>query len=160
MKESELKAEPPISSSPISPLYAGSVAIGSDASVTGLPSPPVQVRPSPSKQLGAIPGARPPQALCASPTPRPGGNNSKTYSFVSLPGNAVKKRPRRRYDEIERLYQCKCVPSPVSRFPSLAVCSPCHSCFRTYHSASRRIASPFPRFILPHMFGIALRSVI
>ncbi|KZT69248.1 hypothetical protein DAEQUDRAFT_636399, partial [Daedalea quercina L-15889] len=32
--------------------------------------------------------------------------NGKTYSFVSLPGNAVKKRPRRRYDEIERLYQC------------------------------------------------------
>ncbi|KIM58974.1 hypothetical protein SCLCIDRAFT_94856, partial [Scleroderma citrinum Foug A] len=31
---------------------------------------------------------------------------SKQYSFVSLPGNAVKKRPRRRYDEIERLYQC------------------------------------------------------
>jgi hypothetical protein len=30
----------------------------------------------------------------------------KTYSFVPLPGNAVKKRPRRRYDEIERLYQC------------------------------------------------------
>jgi transcription factor CON7 len=30
----------------------------------------------------------------------------KTYSFVALPGNAVKKRPRRRYDEIERLYQC------------------------------------------------------
>lgn len=33
-------------------------------------------------------------------------NSSKQYSFVSLPGNAVKKRPRRRYDEIERLYQC------------------------------------------------------
>ncbi|PPQ63815.1 hypothetical protein CVT24_009810 [Panaeolus cyanescens] len=30
----------------------------------------------------------------------------KTYSFVALPGNTVKKRPRRRYDEIERLYQC------------------------------------------------------
>ncbi|KAH9479428.1 C2H2 finger domain transcription factor CON7 [Psilocybe cubensis] len=30
----------------------------------------------------------------------------KTYSFVALPGNAVKKRPRRRYDEIERLYMC------------------------------------------------------
>jgi len=30
----------------------------------------------------------------------------KTYSFVALPGNAIKKRPRRRYDEIERLYQC------------------------------------------------------
>ncbi|KAF8845075.1 hypothetical protein BDN67DRAFT_893227 [Paxillus ammoniavirescens] len=33
-------------------------------------------------------------------------SNSKQYSFVALPGNAVKKRPRRRYDEIERLYQC------------------------------------------------------
>ncbi|PFH51831.1 hypothetical protein AMATHDRAFT_141622, partial [Amanita thiersii Skay4041] len=31
---------------------------------------------------------------------------NRTYSFVALPGNAVKKRPRRRYDEIERLYQC------------------------------------------------------
>ena len=34
------------------------------------------------------------------------GTSSKTYSFVSLPGNAVRKRPRRRYDEIERLYAC------------------------------------------------------
>lgn len=33
-------------------------------------------------------------------------SNSKQYSFVSLPGNEVTKRPRRRYDEIERLYQC------------------------------------------------------
>ncbi|EJD07300.1 uncharacterized protein FOMMEDRAFT_69606, partial [Fomitiporia mediterranea MF3/22] len=32
--------------------------------------------------------------------------SSKTYSFVSLPGNTVRKRPRRRYDEIERLYSC------------------------------------------------------
>lgn len=37
----------------------------------------------------------------------PKGKSSKTYSFVALPGNTVKKRPRRRYDEIERLYQCK-----------------------------------------------------
>jgi len=36
----------------------------------------------------------------------PNSTNSKTYSFVSLPGNAVRKRPRRRYDEIERLYAC------------------------------------------------------
>ncbi|KAI0792186.1 hypothetical protein C8Q75DRAFT_732021 [Abortiporus biennis] len=35
-----------------------------------------------------------------------GKKDKKTYSFVSLPGNTVKKRPRRRYDEIERLYQC------------------------------------------------------
>lgn len=32
--------------------------------------------------------------------------DTKTYAFVALPGNTVKKRPRRRYDEIERLYQC------------------------------------------------------
>jgi hypothetical protein len=31
---------------------------------------------------------------------------SRTYSFVPLPGNNLKKRPRRRYDEIERLYRC------------------------------------------------------
>lgn len=36
----------------------------------------------------------------------PQDSNNKTYSFVALPGNAVKKRPRRRYDEIERLYHC------------------------------------------------------
>ncbi|KAH7101522.1 hypothetical protein BKA62DRAFT_618745, partial [Auriculariales sp. MPI-PUGE-AT-0066] len=30
----------------------------------------------------------------------------KTYSFIPLQGNAVRKRPRRRYDEIERLYSC------------------------------------------------------
>jgi hypothetical protein len=33
-------------------------------------------------------------------------DTSRTYSFVPLPGNNVKKRPRRRYDEIERLYKC------------------------------------------------------
>ena len=33
-------------------------------------------------------------------------SRGKTYSFVPLPGNNLKKRPRRRYDEIERLYQC------------------------------------------------------
>lgn len=31
----------------------------------------------------------------------------KNFSFIALPGNAVKKRPRRRFDEIERLYRCK-----------------------------------------------------
>ena len=36
----------------------------------------------------------------------PQDDSNKTYSFVSLPGNTVKKRPRRRYDEIERLYSC------------------------------------------------------
>ncbi|TFK51827.1 hypothetical protein OE88DRAFT_1628801, partial [Heliocybe sulcata] len=34
-----------------------------------------------------------------------GGSNKKTYSFIPLPGQ-VRKRPRRRYDEIERNYLC------------------------------------------------------
>jgi hypothetical protein len=33
------------------------------------------------------------------------GDDCETHSSVSLPGNAVRKRPRR-YDEIERLYHC------------------------------------------------------
>ncbi|KZT27929.1 hypothetical protein NEOLEDRAFT_1042960, partial [Neolentinus lepideus HHB14362 ss-1] len=33
------------------------------------------------------------------------GSNKKTYSFIPLPGQ-VRKRPRRRYDEIERNYVC------------------------------------------------------
>ena len=32
-------------------------------------------------------------------------SNSKQYSFITLP-DIFRKRPRRRYDEIERLYQC------------------------------------------------------
>lgn len=31
---------------------------------------------------------------------------SKAFNFVESPGNTVKKRPRRRFDEIERLYAC------------------------------------------------------
>ncbi|KAL6307267.1 hypothetical protein BKA93DRAFT_707368, partial [Sparassis latifolia] len=80
---------------PVSPVYAGSVS-GSDVSGTGVPSPP---RGSPRK----IPQGAPVRSGSAA-SGRTG--NSKTYSFVALPGNAVKKRPRRRYDEIERLYQC------------------------------------------------------
>jgi transcription factor CON7 len=38
----------------------------------------------------------------------PGGESSSDtrYSCIALPGNAVKKRPRRRYNELERIYQC------------------------------------------------------
>jgi hypothetical protein len=58
-------------------------------SLSSLREPRPQTPPSPSSTLDS-----------------PTSPSSKTYSFVSLPGNAVKKRPRRRYDEIERLYQC------------------------------------------------------
>jgi hypothetical protein len=33
-------------------------------------------------------------------------DTNKVYSFVAIPGTNQKKRPRRRYDEIERLYHC------------------------------------------------------
>ncbi|KAF8892148.1 hypothetical protein BD779DRAFT_94679 [Infundibulicybe gibba] len=46
-----------------------------------------------------------PSTHVASP-PLDDSNSNKTYSFVALPGNSVRKRPRRRYDEIERLYRC------------------------------------------------------
>ncbi|KAI7902176.1 uncharacterized protein BX663DRAFT_511984 [Cokeromyces recurvatus] len=32
--------------------------------------------------------------------------DNKAYSFVAIPGTNQRKRPRRRYDEIERLYHC------------------------------------------------------
>jgi hypothetical protein len=41
---------------------------------------------------------------------------SRTYAFVPLPGNTVKKRPRRRHDEIERLYQCGYMLPSMSLF--------------------------------------------
>jgi transcription factor CON7 len=31
---------------------------------------------------------------------------SQVYSFVPIPGSAQHKRPRRRYEEIERMYKC------------------------------------------------------
>ncbi|KAJ6555747.1 hypothetical protein B0H10DRAFT_2241248 [Mycena sp. CBHHK59/15] len=47
-----------------------------------------------------------PATLPAGQSSSPDSGNKRTYSFVALPGNAVRKRPRRRYDEIERLYHC------------------------------------------------------
>jgi hypothetical protein len=36
----------------------------------------------------------------------PRDSMEKNYSFVAIPGANQRKRPRRRYDEIERLYHC------------------------------------------------------
>ena len=46
------------------------------------------------------------QALSREQDPSSPSNPSKTYAFVSLPGTTIRKRPRKRYDEIERLYHC------------------------------------------------------
>lgn len=93
-----LGVAPGMGGSPVSPLYAASAASGSDASVQGLSSPrsPQQFKQQVQSAQSRVEPAR-----------NSGARNSKTYSFVSLPGNTVKKRPRRRYDEIERLYHCK-----------------------------------------------------
>ncbi|KAJ7247637.1 hypothetical protein B0H12DRAFT_1072863 [Mycena haematopus] len=64
------------------------------------PSPPGTGTSSSST---APAGSKAPQTQADSPSDP---SSKKTYSFVALPGNAVRKRPRRRYDEIERLYQC------------------------------------------------------
>lgn len=100
---------------PVSPVYAGSVSgsegVGSSPPLSGSRLGPGQARPgAPQGQV-----SQGQAELGPGPLPPPGTQthqrsaNGKTYSFVSLPGNAVKKRPRRRYDEIERLYQCRCV---------------------------------------------------
>ena len=34
------------------------------------------------------------------------GGNAQVYSFVPIPGAQQHKRPRRRYEEIERMYKC------------------------------------------------------
>ncbi|KDQ13052.1 hypothetical protein BOTBODRAFT_56353 [Botryobasidium botryosum FD-172 SS1] len=62
-----------------------------------------------SPPISTLPAHQPTRQDLSSPPSEiqsPPVTQSKTYSFVSLPGNQVKKRPRRRYDEIERLYSC------------------------------------------------------
>ena len=46
------------------------------------------------------------RALSKDQNPSSSLNPHKTCAFVSHPGLTVRKRPRRRYDEIERLYRC------------------------------------------------------
>ncbi|KIJ65616.1 hypothetical protein HYDPIDRAFT_27617 [Hydnomerulius pinastri MD-312] len=94
--------------SPLNPTFSG----GEGSPSMGMPGMPYgslheDYGPSPpgtgtSTTSSNAPATRQQAQLNGSNSP----SNSKQYSFVSLPGNAVKKRPRRRYDEIERLYQC------------------------------------------------------
>jgi len=52
-------------------------------------------------------GAAPNMAAHAIPRPPAGGHPLSTvYSFVPIPGAQQHKRPRRRYEEIERMYKC------------------------------------------------------
>lgn len=105
--------------SPLNPNFHGGLL----ASPNGVPSPGDQYGPSPpntatstssAPQLGSMNYSHfgpQPEALNFQRGTQTNANlagdaNSRTYSFVASSGNTVKKRPRRRYDEIERLYYC------------------------------------------------------
>ncbi|KAJ7066556.1 hypothetical protein C8F01DRAFT_982010, partial [Mycena amicta] len=85
----------------LSPPFFGSpqYAVHPDENNYG-PSPPGTATSS-SSTPATQPAAPPPLPPTSESDP-----SRKTYSFVALPGNTVRKRPRRRYDEIERLYHC------------------------------------------------------
>lgn len=48
----------------------------------------------------------PPTPSSAPPQGRPNQFGNQVYSFVPIPGAQQHKRPRRRYEEIERMYKC------------------------------------------------------
>ncbi|KAF2084835.1 hypothetical protein K490DRAFT_48212 [Saccharata proteae CBS 121410] len=82
---------------------------------SGHPGTPVYARPEwggqyPPPMYGHGPVTTgPPAQSMVSPVQRPptGGHPLSTvYSFVPIPGAQQHKRPRRRYEEIERMYKC------------------------------------------------------
>ncbi|KAF8603890.1 hypothetical protein BDV93DRAFT_441819, partial [Ceratobasidium sp. AG-I] len=73
-------------------------SLGSSSSnSTGIPASPDLALPS------GLVAASLPEGATAPSAQNPG---QRTYAFVSLAGSTIRKRPRRRYDEIERLYSC------------------------------------------------------
>ena len=57
------------------------------------------------------------QALSKDQNPSSPSNPNETYTFVSLPETTIRKRPRKRYDEIKRLCRCSwpdCIKSYVT----------------------------------------------
>jgi transcription factor CON7 len=71
----------------------------------GMPAP----YPHPGGVSGPPPSAGRPGQV-SSPDPHPDDvtcqQDEKVYSFVPIPGAQQHKRPRRRYEEIERMYKC------------------------------------------------------
>merc|ERR1712072_689836 len=65
--------------------------------------PPMGYSHSPATTGGAAPNM-----VAHVPRPPPAGGHplSTVYSFVPIPGAQQHKRPRRRYEEIERMYKC------------------------------------------------------
>ena len=78
-----------------------------------LPQPPIQTLQdelypsSPSSFSSIVLSPSPVDQFTPSADTTPDTDQSATYSFVALPpGTHAKKRPRRRHDEIERIYPC------------------------------------------------------
>ena len=71
----------------------------SSSSSPAIPGP--HAFPSTSPSPGPV--TPPPSSTAAS---TPASAPTKQFAFIALQGNTVRKRPRRRYDEIERLYAC------------------------------------------------------
>jgi hypothetical protein len=79
------------------PPYGHTVTTGppTPAMVSPVPRPPTVIHP-----LGSI-------SIGSSANSTQGGHPLSTvYSFVPIPGAQQHKRPRRRYEEIERMYKC------------------------------------------------------
>jgi len=70
----------------------------------GAPGVMAQVAQRPPPVYYSYPGHGP--AMSADPSRQGGHPLSTVYSFVPIPGAQQHKRPRRRYEEIERMYKC------------------------------------------------------
>ncbi|KAI1919896.1 hypothetical protein LOZ66_004859 [Ophidiomyces ophidiicola] len=81
------------------------------AQYQGHPPPQMYARPDWPHQYGqhqGLPGPYSPATTVgtASPATTAGPRPGQVYSFVPIPGSQQHKRPRRRYEEIERMYKC------------------------------------------------------
>ncbi|SRR6266702_1190940 len=97
---------PPTFSNPFNDISEGRPRSSGFAADPLLPPESTQSRLHSPGFSSLVPVVRPATSEDEHDAAPPDPSVSKTYSFVSLPGNAVRKRPRRRYDEIERLYHC------------------------------------------------------
>ncbi|KAI8329279.1 hypothetical protein EDC96DRAFT_529509 [Choanephora cucurbitarum] len=77
--------------SPISsPMTALNMHTSENAMINGFPTTGMGMTPSYMRRQSSVSST----------------SSDKAYSFVAIPGTNQRKRPRRRYDEIERLYHC------------------------------------------------------
>ncbi|KAJ5172656.1 Zinc finger C2H2 [Penicillium capsulatum] len=105
----------PANSPTYPPPYSPYQPQGHEMSYQGHPPPPHQMYTRPDWPHGygqhqhGMPGPyASPATTVGSPSPSPSARSrpGQVYSFVPIPGAQQHKRPRRRYEEIERMYKC------------------------------------------------------